>query len=117
MSEFRYQYDRNRREYIEEGHMELGPTYVAPVKKLLSDVGTRLDHINDLIDYLDEGLIAVTHSLERYANENDLSRKKRLESSLTFVGIYRDQLANVVGQKWNFNKVLDDCVPELDVQI
>ena len=107
-----YWYDQNRRKYVEcEGTMGLGPVYVPPVKKLLTDVGTRFDHINDLLDYLKEGLTAVIESIKRYDNDNDVLRKKRLENSITYAEIYRDHLANVSGQQFEFNTVLDTCVP------
>lgn len=115
-----FQYDPYIKAYIEctaeqawekEGSMELGNAYVPPVKKLLTDTGTRFEHINDLLDYLGDGLLAVTNSLARYDNENDALRKKRLENSIILIEIYRDQMANVDGQKWEFNNMLDKCVP------
>lgn len=115
-----FQYDNYLKQYIEctaehaweqEGSMELGNAYVPPVKKLLTDTGTRFDHINDLLDYLGDGLLAVTNSLARYANENDALRKKRLENSIVLIEIYRDQLADVDDHKWEFNNMLDKCAP------
>jgi len=98
-----------------EKTMELGNAYVAPVKKLLTDTSTRFDHINDLLDYLNDGLVAVENSLERYDNVKDAQRKKRLEGAIALVNIYRDQLANLDGHKWDLNNLLDKCVPERGV--
>lgn len=120
-----YRYDGELQRYIEcsaeeawdseEKSMELGPVYVPPERKLLTDVGTRLDHINDFIDFLNDGLAAVTNSLARYENANDELRKKRLEGALSLINIYRDQLANIEGSKWALNNLLDMCVPERGV--
>jgi len=95
--------------------MELGPAYTAPVKKLLTDTGTRFVHLGDLLDYLNDGLVAVTNTLEKYASEKDALRKKRLEGAISLINIYRDQLSNIDGYKWDLNKVLDQCVPERGV--
>jgi len=122
--EIHYRYDRLRGEYVEcsaeeawdrEGSMELGPAYIPPAKRLLTDRGTRFNHLNDLLDFLNDGLVAVTNSLSRYENTNDELRKKRLESAVAFVTIYRDQIANIDGYKWNLNNTLDKCVPERGV--
>jgi hypothetical protein len=97
------------------GEGDYGPVYTPPAKKKLEDQGTRFEHLNDLLDYLGEGLIAVNNSLERYKNENDELRKKRLESSITLIKIYQDQMANIDGQKYDFNRLLDSCAPERGV--
>ncbi len=122
--EIHYRYDGKRQQYVEcsageawdreekGGSMELGPAYIPPAKRLLTDVGTRFEHLNDLIDYLGDGLVAVTNSLVRYENTNDELRKKRLEASVTLVSIYREQIANIDGSKWDLNNTLDKCVPE-----
>ncbi len=129
MSVKHFWWDNNLNRYIEcseeeawareEGNMSEdytpGPVYAPPTKKLLTDTGTRFDHLNDLLDYFGEGLLAVTNSLLRHDNESDELRKKRLENTITLIQIYRDQLANVDGQKWDFNNMLDKCVPERGV--
>lgn len=94
----------------EEGD-EIGPAYTAPAKKLLEDGGTRFEHLNDLVDYLGEGLIAVNNSLTRYKNESDAVRKVKLEGALALIHIYQEQMANYSGQKGAFNKMLDTYVP------
>jgi hypothetical protein len=94
-----------------DGQGDYGPAYTAPAKKLLEDVGTRFGHLNDFTDYLSEGLIAVTNSLARYDNESDRARKIKLEGALAFLRIYQEQMANYSGQKWAFNKRLDECAP------
>jgi hypothetical protein len=123
--EMHYRYDGKQQRYVEcsaeeawdceEKTMELGPVYVPPEKRLLTDTGTRFEHLNDLIDYLADGLVAVTNSLARYANPNDDLRKKRLEGALSLIITYRDQLANIDGSKWALNNLLDKCVPERGV--
>jgi hypothetical protein len=126
MSAEHFRWDEKVRRYIpcteEEGWeseggkpMELGPVYVPPTKKLLTDTGTRFEHLNDLLDYLGEGIIAVQNSLKRYDNENDALRLKRLESAATLIQIYQNQMANVDGEKWAFNNMLDKCAPERGV--
>ena len=95
--------------------MELGPAYVPPVKKSLDDEGTRFQHVSDFIDYLNDGLEAVTNSLTRYTNATDILRKENLESALKLAHVYRNQLANMDGQKWDLNNLLDKCVPERGV--
>jgi hypothetical protein len=74
-------------------------------------VGTRFDHINDLLEFLNDGIIAVDYSIETHNNDNDILRKKRLESAIAYIDIYRDKLTNVDGQKWDFNNMLDQCAP------
>jgi hypothetical protein len=125
--EIHYRYDRLRGEYVEcsaeeawdreekGGSMELGPAYIPPEKRLLTDTGSRFDHLNDLLDFLNDGLTAVTNSLARYENTNDDLRKKRLEHAVSLVIIYRDQLGNIEGNKWALNNTLDKCVPERGV--
>ena len=95
---------------FEEGD-EIGPAYTAPVKKSLEEEGTRFAHLNDLIDYLGDGLIAVNNSLARYKNESDAARKTKLEGALALIQGYQEQMANYSGQKWAFNNMLDDCAP------
>lgn len=108
-----YWYDQNRRKYVEcEGTMELGPVYVSPARKSLEDVGTRFNHVNDLYDWLGDGLVAVTNSITRYNNEQDVVRKKKLEDCLLYLGIYRDQMAGIDGHQYAFNDMLDRCIPE-----
>jgi len=99
----------------EEGSMELGQVYTPPVKKLLTDVSTRFNHINDLLDYLNDGLVAVENSLERYENAKDHTRRKKLIDALSLVRLYQEQLANMDGCKWDLNNLLDKCVPERGV--
>lgn len=105
------------RMYEEGDRMELdgeggyGPAYTAPEKKKLEDVSTRFVHLNDLTDYLSEGLIAVTNSLERYKNDSDVGRKAKLEGALSLIHIYQEQMANYSDQKWAFNRMLDENVP------
>jgi hypothetical protein len=94
-----------------EKTMELGNAYTPPEKKSLTDVGTRFIHLGDLLDYLNDGLVAVENSLERYDNVKDTQRKKRLEGAVSLVNIYRDQMANIDGHKWDLNNLLDKCVP------
>ena len=94
-----------------DGEGDYGPAYVAPAKKKLEDTGTRFEHLNDLTEYLSEGLIAVTNSLERYKNDSDTERKMKLEGALALIRIYQEQMANYAGQKWEFNKMLDEYVP------
>jgi hypothetical protein len=94
-----------------DGQGDYGPVYIAPTKKLLEDIGTRFAHLNDLTDYLGEGLTSVTNSLARYDNESDRTRKIKLEGALAFIRIYQDQMANYDGKKWEFNKMLDECAP------
>jgi hypothetical protein len=122
--EMHYRYDSKSSQYVEcsaeeawdrEGSMELGPAYIPPEKRLLSDKGSRFDHLNDLLDFLNDGLTAVTNSLARYENTNDDLRKKRLEHAVSLVIIYRDQLGNIDGNKWALNNTLDKCVPERGV--
>lgn len=98
-----------------ENSMELGNTYIPPEKRSLTDTGTRYEHLGDLLDYLNDGLVAVKYSISRYTNANDDRRKIRLEAAISLVNIYRDQLANIDGQKWNLNNMLDKCVPERGV--
>jgi len=99
----------------EEKTMELGPAYTAPSNKLLADTGTRFDHINDLLDYLNDGLVAVTNTIERFENAKDVQRMKRLEGAISLINVYRDQLSNIDGYKWDLNNMLDKCVPERGV--
>ncbi len=99
----------------ERGSMELGNAYTPPVKKLLTDTGTRFAHISDLIEYLEEGLLAVENSLQRYANEKDSRRRDRLTATIALVHIYQESMANMDGYKWDLNNMLDRCVPERGV--
>ena len=94
-----------------DGEGDYGPAYVAPAKKKLEDAGTRFEHLNDLVDYLGEGLISVINSLDRYKNDSDVERKAKLEGALTLIKIYQEQMANYAGRKWDFNRLLDECVP------
>jgi len=94
-----------------DGEGDYGPAYTAPAKKKLEDSGTRFEHLNDFADYLGEGLIAVTNSLERYKNDSDVERKVKLEGALALIKVYQEQMANYAGQKWEFNKMLDENVP------
>jgi hypothetical protein len=80
-------------------------------KKTLDDTGTRFGHLADFQDYLSDGLVVVTNSLERYANDTDKERKKSLESSLTLLKNYLNTLAQYEQQKWKFNALLDANVP------
>jgi hypothetical protein len=98
-----------------ENSMELGNTYIPPEKRSLTDTGTRYEHFGDLLDYLNDGLVAVNYSISRYTSANDDQRKIRLEAAISLVNIYRDQIANIDGQKWNLNNMLDKCVPERGV--
>ena len=98
-----------------DGEGDYGPTYVAPAKKKLEDSGTRFEHLNDLVDYLSEGLISVINSLDRYKNDSDVERKAKLEGALNLIRVYQEQMANYAGQKWEFNKMLDECVPARSV--
>jgi hypothetical protein len=98
-----------------EKTMGLGNAYTPPEKKLLTDVGTRFLHVGDLLDYLNGGLIAVENSLERFENGKDRERKKRLEGAISLINVYRDQIANIDGHKWDLNNLLDKCVPERGV--
>jgi hypothetical protein len=98
-----------------EDSVELGPVYTPPVKKLLTDAGTRFNHINDLLDYLNDGLVAVENSLERYENAKDHTRRKKLIDALSLVRLYQEHLANMDGYKWDLNNMLDKCVPERGV--
>jgi hypothetical protein len=98
-----------------ENSMELGNMYIPPEKRSLTDMGTRYEHLGDLLDYLNNGLVAVNYSIARYTNANDDQRKIRLESAIALVNIYRDQLANIDGNKWNLNNMLDKYVPERGV--
>jgi len=94
-----------------DGEGDCGLVYI-PAKKKLEDTGTRFEHLNDFLDYLENGLVATNNSLERYKNENDELRKKRLESAIALIKIYQDQIANVDGQKYDFDRLLDSCAPE-----
>jgi hypothetical protein len=125
--EMHYRYDSKLGQYVEcsaeeawdrednGGSMELGPTYIPPNKRLLTDAGTRFEHISDLLEYLNDGLVAVNFSLSRYTSANDDQRKVKLEGAIALVNVYRDQLANLDGNKWNLNSLLDKCVPEKGV--
>ncbi len=125
MSVEHYKWDNDQHKWVpcsdEEGWAEEAvvkdaiPAYTPPAKKMLTDIGTRFNHLNDLLDYLDEGVIAVTNSLKRYKNESDETRLKRLESAIILIQIYQSQMANWDNEKWSFNKMLDNCVPELGV--
>jgi predicted metal-dependent hydrolase len=64
-----------------------------------------------LLNWLNEGLLTVTRSIETHNNDNDILRKKRLENAITYVEVYRDQLANVDSLKWDLNNLLDKCAP------
>jgi hypothetical protein len=120
-------YDPNRRAYVEVTAEESakrdaigGVTMVeytgyVGTKKKLEDTGTRFQFLNDFLDYLGEGLIAVTNSLERYDNDIDKVRKVSLEKAIKLVQVYQDQMANRDGSKWDFNSMLDKCVPERGV--
>jgi len=99
----------------EEKSMELGPAYTTPSKKLLTDAGTRFEHLNDLLDHLNDGLLAVENSLERYENTKDTQRRKRLIDALSLIRSYQEKLANMDGFKWDLNNMLDKCVPERGV--
>lgn len=98
-----------------EEKMELGPVYTPPEKKLLTDVGTRFDHLNDLLDYLNDGLLAVENSLKTYENIKDTQRRKRLVDVLSLIRLYQEKLSNMDGYKWDLNNTLDKCVPERGV--
>ncbi len=71
----------------EEKSMELGPVYTPPEKKLLTDVGTRFDHLNDLFDYLNDGLLAdLNNVLDKCVPERGVLediRKARIEALKT----------------------------------
>ena len=108
----RYQYNPKTRMYEEEGDAVFEDYEKAePVKKSLEDTGTRFDHLNDLIDYLSDGLVAVTASLDRYKNETDSERKSKLEAALALLRVYQEQMAGYAGNKHSFHKMLDDCSP------
>ena len=94
-----------------DGEGGYGPAYTAPEKKKLEDVGTRFAFLIDLTDYLDEGLIAVNNSLTRYKNESDINRKIRLDGALVLIHVYQEKMANYAGEKWTFNRMLDECAP------
>ncbi len=96
----------------ERGSMDLGPAYTAPVKKLLTDNGTRYGHISDLLEYLNDGLIAVEASIRTYETMKDQQRRTRLVGAIALVKIYQESLANMDGYKWDLNNMLDRCVPE-----
>jgi len=93
-----------------------GPNYDIPRNKfLLTDVGTRFQHLADFQDHLAEGLDVVTTTLKKYPNDNDAARKKNLEMCLKFLAIYQQQLAQMEQSKWDLNNLLDKCVPERGV--
>jgi hypothetical protein len=98
-----------------EKPMELGNAYIPPMPKLLTDTGTRFDHVNDLMGYLNDGLIAVDNSLERFENVKDRQRRKRLVDAISLIHSYQEKLANMDAFKWDLNNMLDKCVPERGV--
>ncbi len=88
--------------------------YVEP-KKFLEDEGTRFRHIADFQEYISSGIEAVTNSIKKYKNENDLIRLVKLEACLKFVEIYMETLSGFDNKKWDLNNLLDKCVPSRDV--
>lgn len=80
-------------------------------KKLLTDVDTRYNILGDLLEFLDDGLIAVTHSLTRYSNDTDAERKRKLEGAIVMVRSYQEKMSDMAAEKWKMNKLLDECVP------
>jgi hypothetical protein len=116
-------WDQEKNQYVEctekeaarrenaNGQM-VGNAYVPPAKKKkLEDVGTRFDHINDFSEYLEAGLTAVTNTLALYPNTKDMLRKANLEAAIILLKVYRDNLADRDATKWEFNNMLDRCVP------
>lgn len=81
------------------------------VPKMMNDLGTRFHHLADLQDYLTDGLIAVTNSLARYANDADQKRKEGLEGAIKLLNVYQNTLAQYDRQKFEFNQTLDECAP------
>lgn len=94
-----------------------GPVYLGSPKKSLEDVGTRFSHVNDLLDYLGDGLIAVNNSFKMYKNENDKLRADRLQTAIIMIEVYRDHLANRDGNACDFNLMLDSCAPDKAVML
>ena len=88
--------------------------YVAPEKKL-EDVGTRFQHISNFQEHIEAGLIAVTNSLAKYANETDVIRKAKLEACLAFIKAYQESLAGYESKKWDFKRMIDACEPSRTV--
>ena len=103
-------------EHLDEKHGVTHPVgavreYVEPTKRKPEDVGTRFQHLADFQDYLSDGLLAVTNSLDRYKNDSDEVRKKNLESTLKLLSVYQERLADLDEKKWDLNNMLDKCAP------
>ena len=96
-------------------HMPGVAKFIPAAERKLDDVCTRYQVLSDLLDYLGDGLLAVTNSLVRYKNDFDYTRQRNLEGSIKLVQVYMERLGEMDRGKWEMNKVLDQCVPAKDV--
>jgi fructose-bisphosphate aldolase class 1 len=116
-------YDPEKQQYVEvtedlAWELENGkrksmdePTYDGSTKaeQKLEDIGTRFNHLNDFLDFLTDGVLSVSNSLARYANDTDTRRLANLKAAVVLMEAYQNKLAKVEFYKWDFNKQLDEC--------
>jgi hypothetical protein len=69
-------------------------------KKTLQDVGTRWEHLSDLLDNWSIGVEVVRQSYARYPNDKDKLRLAQLEAAVKIIKMETDRLAEYDQKQW-----------------
>src|ERR1700688_264276 len=80
----------------------------APVqRKSLSDIGTRYQFYNELLEMWSDGLEAVNNAYKQFANEKDALRKKALTAAISLLTAERDRVADYDTKRFELQREVD----------
>jgi hypothetical protein len=77
------------------------------IRKTLTDVGTRYQFYNELLNMWSDGLEAVNNAYKQFANEKDALRKKALTAAIALLEAERDRVADYDTKRFELQREID----------